>query len=92
MDSSRIGKFAINMLPLPSEELINDVFKDILIIRAEYIFSVNEIHYQGISNKFDSLETGEKLPWYSIIGTVKDGKVIYHFERDDEIKSEEKNA
>lgn len=76
----KIGKFKIiEMLVRDSPELVFEVLADMKFVptRVEHLWYPPVFLMEGISEKFEELEEGEKIPLYEIIiNDLGNGKII----------------
>ena len=78
MNKKRKGKFLISkdLLESLDSEKLNLLFKDILIVRAEMIFHLDQVEYYAYSEHFDEVDLGFVVPEYQAVITRHDDDSI----------------
>lgn len=67
--SRNVGEFEIMIDTIDNEpELVADIFSkmNFIAIRAEMLWGKGVVVYQGLSNLFNKVEAGKKIPFYKI--------------------------
>lgn len=57
--------------------VLADMLKDLVIVRAEQMFIADAIEYQALCDKFDEVDLTEKLPLYRVIVNSETREVSY---------------
>lgn len=80
--NKRVGIIRVsNCLLEEIPEALLEAFKDIAVTDVKH--ELNGItNYKGFSKHFDILKDGEKIPYYEVIITKNNGKVIYKYVRE----------
>lgn len=75
-----MGKFQIDHAFIDDFDLMRDIMRDIIIIRAESMYDINAIVYTGLSRNFRRVDQGEIIPTYKIIITKDEFSNLISFE------------
>lgn len=75
-EDNRIGKFKVSEIVMrDNPEGAMRIFRDIIVVKIEYIFGSREFEYHGYSKHFDKCQQYCYVPEYQCLFTYKNGKV-----------------
>lgn len=75
MNKRNLGKFSIGRKLIDDHfDVVLEAMKDIVVVRAEYMYNSDAIEYTALSRNFRELEAGETTPIYTLIMTTRMSK------------------
>ena len=79
MRKRRIGKVLITNQLIAEGDVdeLARILKDLVVVRAEQMFSAESIEYIALSSKFEEIDSAEKIPEYRILIDSESKEVKY---------------